>query len=129
MKTRRRMKRILFAFTVVAAALLSSHGAEPKIRPPAVAGLFYPDNPAELSRTIDQLLASAKTERTGELKALICPHAGYPFSGPVAASGFKLLRGLHFDTVVVLGPSHYAFLDTAAVSDADAFRTPLGEIP
>ena len=59
-----------------------------KVRQPAVAGLFYPKDKAELSRAIDAYLAAAKDEPLGgELKALVCPHAGYAFSGPVAAYG------------------------------------------
>jgi hypothetical protein len=63
------------------------------------------------------------------LKALICPHAGYEYSGPVAAFGYKLLVGRSFDTVVLLAPSHYAMLEGAAVSRAASFRTPLGTVP
>ena len=101
-----------------------------KVREPAVAGLFYPKDPAELSRMIDTCLVGAKGEPpAGELKALICPHAGYPYSGPVAASAFRLLAGRDYTTVVVLGPSHYADLRAASVTNADLFRTPLGDVP
>jgi hypothetical protein len=101
-----------------------------KVRQPAVAGLFYPKNKAELSRAIEAYLAAAKDEPLGgELKALVCPHAGYAFSGPVAAYGYRLLVGREFETVVVLAPSHYAALRAASVSDADVFRTPLGDVP
>jgi AmmeMemoRadiSam system protein A len=101
-----------------------------KVREPAVAGLFYPKDPGELSRVIDACLVAAKVEPLdGELKALICPHAGYPYSGPVAASAFRLLAGRGYQTVVVLGPSHYADLRAASVTDADVFRTPLGDVP
>lgn len=101
-----------------------------KVREPAVAGLFYPKDPAELSKVIDACLVAAKVEPpAGELKALICPHAGYPYSGPVAASAFRLLAGRDYATVVVLGPSHYADLRAASVTNADLFRTPLGDVP
>jgi AmmeMemoRadiSam system protein A len=101
-----------------------------KVREPAVAGLFYPKDPAELSRLVDTCLAGAKVEPLdGELKALICPHAGYPYSGPVAASAFRLLAGRAYQTVVVMGPSHYADLRAASVTNADVFRTPLGDVP
>ena len=99
------------------------------VREPAVAGLFYPRDPAELAKLIDACLAGARVQPVGELKALICPHAGYPYSGPVAAWGFKLLEGRHYDTVVVLGPSHYAELRGASVTNAGAYRTPLGDVP
>ena len=85
-----------------------------KVREPAVAGLFYPKDPVELTKEIDACLVSAKVEpTTGELKALICPHAGYPYSGPVAAYAYRLLAGREYATVVVLGPSHYADLHAA----------------
>ena len=101
-----------------------------KVREPAVAGLFYPKDPAELSRVIDTCLVGAKVEPLdGELKALICPHAGYPYSGPVAASAYRLLAGRDYQTVVVMGPSHYADLRAASVTNADVFRTPLGDVP
>jgi AmmeMemoRadiSam system protein B/AmmeMemoRadiSam system protein A len=125
------MSRVLFTrLRLAAAALLSaaSLGAT-GVREPAVAGLFYPRDSAELSRQVDGLLAQARSERTGTLKALICPHAGYAYSGPVAATAFKLVEGQHFRTVVILGPAHYAALDVASVADADGFRTPLGDVP
>jgi AmmeMemoRadiSam system protein B/AmmeMemoRadiSam system protein A len=104
--------------------------AAPKVREPAVAGLFYPKDPKELARMIDTYLAAAKDEAPpGELKALICPHAGYPYSGPVAAYAYKLLVGHSYDTVVVMGPSHYADLHAAAIPDVDLYRTPLGDVP
>jgi MEMO1 family protein len=98
------------------------------VRPPAVAGLFYPRDPAALARAVDLCLNEATTERKGQLKALICPHAGYSYSGPVAGSGFRLLRGTDFSTIVLLGPSHYARLRLASVSAAEGFRTPLGDM-
>ena len=102
----------------------------PKVREPAVAGLFYPKDPAALSRMVDVFLADAKdTPLDGELRALICPHAGYPFSGPVAAYAYRLLVGREYATVVVLGPTHYADLRGASVTNADLFRTPLGDVP
>jgi AmmeMemoRadiSam system protein A len=101
-----------------------------KVREPAVAGLFYPKDPAELSKMIDACLVGAKVEPpAGELKAFICPHAGYPYSGPVAAFAYRLLAGHDYATVVVLGPSHYADLRAASVTNADLFRTPLGDVP
>ena len=125
--------RAFFAATslVLGTALVASAPAAPAaplIREPAVAGLFYPADPAALSRAIDTYLAAAKGQSPGTLRALICPHAGYVFSGPVAASGFRLLQGVACDTVLLLAPSHYAFLRAASVSDADFFRPPLGDV-
>jgi hypothetical protein len=94
-----------------------------------VAGLFYPKDPAALAKMIDSLLAEAPPETVDGLKALVCPHAGYPYSGPVAATAFRLLSGRDYSTVVVMGPSHWAALRGASVTDADVFRTPLGDVP
>ena len=64
-----------------------------KIREPAVAGIFYPRDEGVLKRDIERLLAKAKPEPLRNLRALVCPHAGYEFSGPIAASGYKQLVG------------------------------------
>ncbi|MGD0516256.1 MAG: AmmeMemoRadiSam system protein B [Thermoguttaceae bacterium] len=100
-----------------------------KIRGPAVAGLFYPKAETDLTKQIDEFLAEAKPEPIKNLRALICPHAGYEYSGKIAASAYKQLSGRDFDTVIVLGPSHYAAFDGAALTEADAYETPLGLIP
>jgi len=100
-----------------------------KIRGPAVAGLFYPKAETDLTKQIDEYLAEAKPEPIKNLRALICPHAGYEFSGKIAASAYKQLLGRDFDTVIVLGPSHYAAFNGAALTDADAYETPLGLVP
>lgn len=98
-------------------------------RPAAVAGLFYPADPVALSRTIDELLERAPARHLARLRGLICPHAGYEFSGLTAANGYKLLLGQRFQTVIVLGPSHYAWFQGASVPNADLYGTPLGNVP
>jgi hypothetical protein len=110
-------------------AVAAATAAAEKTREAAVAGLFYPKQPAELERTVDELLAAAKPQPVERLRGLVCPHAGYRFSGPVAATAYKLLRPQEFDTVIVLGPSHYASFAGASVADATRFTTPLGAIP
>ena len=77
---------------------------------------------------IDKDLSAAPDAHLQNIRAIIVPHAGYPFSGPVAASAFRQLKGLHFKTVVVMGPSHFVATSAASVSGASAFRTPLGEV-
>ncbi len=111
-----------------AAAAKQSKSTE-KIRGPAVAGLFYPKHESDLAKQIDEYLAEAKAEPIKNLRALICPHAGYEFSGKIAASGYKQLQGRNFDTVMILGPSHYAAFTGAGVTDAEAYETPLGLVP
>lgn len=98
------------------------------VRAPAVAGLFYPGEAAELSRTIDGYLAAAPNRAVTNLRALICPHAGYAYSGPVAAHAYKLLAGRDFSTVILLGPSHYAQFEGGSVAAVDAYATPLGTV-
>jgi hypothetical protein len=102
-----------------------------KVRGPAVAGIFYPRHESDLKQAVDRLLAEAKNEpaRVKGLRALICPHAGYEFSGPIAAIGYKQLADRHFSTVILLGPSHYAAYTGALVSTVDAYQTPLGMVP
>jgi hypothetical protein len=103
--------------------------ASPRVRLPAVAGLFYPKDPAELAKTIDGFLAAARAETMPNLKGLVCPHAGYQYSGPTAAFGYKQLAGRDYQTVIVLAPSHYAPFDGASVINADSYQTPLGSVP
>lgn len=102
-----------------------------QLRPPAVAGLFYPGAPQTLRQTVDALLAEAKAPAEAPPKALIVPHAGYVYSGPVAATAYALLRPLaeKITRVVLLGPSHRVPLRGMATSAADAFDTPLGQVP
>jgi MEMO1 family protein len=137
MPSRSRLYRGLFAAMFALAglcacppALANSDSANTtNVREPAVAGLFYPKDPAELSKMIDSFLAEAQAQPVGELKALVCSHAGYPYSGPVAAYAYKLLAKRRYDTVVVMGPSHYADLRACSVADARLYRTPLGDVP
>jgi len=101
------------------------------IRPAAVAGLFYPDQPAELRRTLTDLLAHAQPgAAAGAPKALIVPHAGYVYSGAVAASAYARLAALRgrVRRVVLLGPTHRVAVRGLALPEADRFATPLGEV-
>jgi hypothetical protein len=91
--------------------------------------MFYPADARELSRTLDGLLEQAPTHYVPRLKALVCPHAGYPFSGPTAAIAYRTLLGRSFETVIVMGPSHYAAFQQASIPNADLYETPLGKVP
>lgn len=102
-----------------------------KVRPAAVAGAFYPGEPERLRGDVDKLLAAVPQYRGPAPKAVIAPHAGYIYSGPVAAHAFATLRdgAPDIDRVVVIGPAHYVAVDGIAIPGADAFATPLGRVP
>jgi hypothetical protein len=101
-----------------------------EIREPAVAGSWYPDNPEILSQEIKRYLEKAKKEKIeGNPIALISPHAGYVYSGAVAAHAYKMIEGKTFDTVVVIAPSHRALFRGASLYDRGGYRTPLGVVP
>ncbi len=99
-------------------------------RPPAVAGMFYPGEAETLARDIRTMLAA--TDRTGYLpKALIVPHAGYIYSGPVAAAAYAALKNIapRIHRVILLGPTHRVAVRGLALPGVDAFSTPLGDTP
>jgi AmmeMemoRadiSam system protein B len=100
------------------------------VREPAVAGLFYPGTSDELRTTVEGYLAAAQFAG-GSPKALIAPHAGYVYSGPVAAAAYASLIEARETVrrVVLLGPAHRMALAGMAISSATAFSTPLGEVP
>ena len=99
------------------------------VRQPAVAGYFYPDDPAELRQMIHAFLAGSR-RGVAAPKALIVPHAGYVYSGPVAASAYATLHSIKdkIRRVVLLGPAHRVYLQGMALSGATRFATPLGFI-
>lgn len=101
------------------------------VRSAAVAGLFYPSEPDALEAEIRRCLPRA--ERGAGVspapKALLLPHAGYDYSGPVAGSGYALLRGSPATRVVLVGPSHRVHVRGIALSSASTFETPLGHVP
>jgi AmmeMemoRadiSam system protein B len=103
-----------------------------RVRRPAVAGSFYPEDPRDLERSVREQLAAARPPAPGtpRPKALIVPHAGYVYSGPVAATAYAALGPLRdaIQRVVLLGPSHHVPLRGLAVPDAEAFATPLGVV-
>lgn len=101
-----------------------------RTRQPAVAGTFYPADPAELTALVDRLLDTVPAP-AGEdpAPAYVVPHAGLRYSGPTAAHVYARLRGTGTGTVVILGPAHYVPLRGAAVPAAARWATPLGEVP
>jgi AmmeMemoRadiSam system protein B len=109
----------------------SETAAPRKVRPPAVAGRFYPSDPIELRQLITGLFAEVPPATGLAPKALIAPHAGYPYSGPIAASAYAQLIPARdqIKRIILLGPSHYVAVQGLATSSAEAFATPLGVVP
>jgi AmmeMemoRadiSam system protein B len=102
------------------------------IRPPAVAGSFYADRPDRLSASVEVFLAEAEAWPGKRApKAVIAPHAGYVYSGPVAGRAFAALRAgaARIRRVVVIGPAHFVPIRGLAAPLVAAFRTPLGDVP
>lgn len=119
------MTRRLPIFLLLGAVLLSA-----QVRKTAVAGAFYPKDAKELAKTVDDFVARATPPAIQDpVVALVSPHAGYPFSGAVAAHGYALIKGRQYDRVVVIAPSHVEGFPFAAVYDGDAYATPLGSVP
>jgi len=100
-------------------------------RPAAVAGRFYPGQPTVLRAEVNQYLTQARETHRAFPKAVIAPHAGYPYSGPIAGSAFApwLTSPAPIRRVLLIGPSHYEAFRGLAVSSAPAFATPSGEVP
>lgn len=116
---------------------MTRSGDERRVRGPVAAGSFYPGSATVLAADVDALLAdaigagAAVPAPTSNLRGLIVPHAGYRYSGPIAATAYALLatRGPHPRRIVILGPSHFEPLWGWAVPTHTAWRTPFGEVP
>lgn len=103
-----------------------------KVRKAAVAGLFYPDDRQTLERAVAETLKkAAKLKFSDPIKAILAPHAGHVYCGETMGAAFKQIEGDSFgyDTVVMIGPSHFVPTKAAAVSSADYWETPTGRIP
>lgn len=121
---------IIIGSTVMFRSAETQDTADKKIRLPGVAGAFYPGDSTTLSRTVHELLMNAKPPGIkGRIIGLISPHAGYVYSGHVAAYGFQLLRDRNIERVIVISPSHIIAFEGSAVYDGTDYRTPLGDIP
>jgi AmmeMemoRadiSam system protein B len=100
------------------------------IRPSPIAGKWYPANPTRLAQSVDGYLDSAQLPQIdGEIIAIMAPHAGHIYSGPVAGYAFAALRGMHPEVVAVISPMHYPYFQSLLTSGHQAYETPLGSIP
>ncbi len=108
---------------------VSDKTTQKRVREPAVAGMFYPENPRQLIEMIDEYLDAAKKVIHEPIGGLVAPHAGYVYSGPVAAWSFKQVAFDPYEVVVVIAPSHFEYFHGASIYSGDFYATPLGEIP
>jgi AmmeMemoRadiSam system protein B len=100
-----------------------------QVRQSIIAGSWYPGNARQLTRTVDDYLSKVEhTELGGELVGLISPHAGYAYSGQTAAYAYDQVRGKPFDVIVVVSPVHRVRVGRFAVTSAQAYETPLGQV-
>jgi AmmeMemoRadiSam system protein B len=126
------MKKAHFVILIVLSVLfLGATVSATTMRPPAVAGTFYPADSAELRAMIEQYLGDVTDlpEIDGQVIALIVPHAGLVYSGKVAAYAYKLLEGSGIDRAIICGPSHhFAFNGLSVYGPRIDWKTPLGNV-
>ena len=99
------------------------------VRRAAVAGSWYPAEADALAREVDRYVDAAGQPPRGNPLAIIAPHAGLMYSGPIAAHAYNVLRGRDIDVAVLVGPSHYVGFDGVAIYSQGAFDTPFGPVP
>jgi len=123
------LRTSLVALLAIVPLQQASAASPQKVRQAGVAGGFYPADPKALSAMIDDLLAHATPPPVHDpILAVVAPHAGYQFSGPVAAYTYAQLKGRKFSRVVVIAPTHYVPFDFTSIYDGDAYATPLGTV-
>lgn len=121
-------KAALFFIPVFLLLCMPSSGAD-DVRKPAVSGAFYPADKNELAEKVDGFLSNVPGGDNKERPlALIVPHAGYEYSGQVAAYGFSRIKNMRFKKVIIISPSHYAGFNGMSVYNKGAFETPLGKV-
>ena len=129
---------VLFCLIIILSSCSYHHQQDDKqnnmdtkkiIRQPAVAGQFYPSDKNELKKDIEKYLSDAKVQNIkGKPRAIMSPHAGYIFSGPVAAYDYKLLQGKNYDIIIIMCNSHTAYFSGIAIDNSDIWQTPLGNV-
>ncbi len=119
----------LFLFLCLFISLPFVSNCSDLVKEPAVAGSFYPADKETLTKTVDGFLAGAENKSVdGRLVALIAPHAGYPYSGPIAGHTYKQLENRDIETVILIGPSHHAAFNGVSVYEKGKMKTPAGMI-
>lgn len=124
------MTIVLAGLTTAAAQQPPGNPANQKLRPAGAAGGFYPADPSALTAMMNQMLTRVTLPKIdGKIVAAVVPHAGYQYSGPVAAYTYAAIKGQTFSRVVIIAPSHYEAFNFASVFDGDGYVTPLGTVP
>ncbi len=122
------MKKISILILLIFLFSCSNSSSE-EVRKAAVAGAFYPGDKGELIEAVDGFLDNVKkADLDGRLLAVIVPHAGYRYSGQVAAYGFKQLQGTDFKKIIIISPSHYVGFEGISIYNKGLFETPLGRV-
>lgn len=125
-KLKERLCIFIFSFTLCALRFAFSVYAQ-DIKKPNVSGAFYPADPQVLRNMVDAFIEDANPAAPeGQIFALICPHAGYEFSGSTAAFGYRSIKDKPYNTVIVIAPSHYYSFSSVSVYQQGSFETPLG---
>lgn len=121
---------IIFAIGLPPSHVIGEDKAHKDIRPSALAGTWYPGTRDALEKSVQGFLSKVKTPSpNGTLKAIIVPHAGHRYSGPVAAHAYKLLQERKFRRVILVGPSHRVAFSGVSVNLQAGYETPLGVVP
>ncbi|MBA4423412.1 MAG: AmmeMemoRadiSam system protein B, partial [Syntrophus sp. (in: bacteria)] len=122
------MPFVVFSLGLAVACQAGKNGGE--IRPPVVAGKFYPESAAVLKSAIEKFMTSAAPAQAQTPLAIVVPHAGYIYSGQICADGYNQIRNGAYEVVVILGTNHTApNLQKIALFPGAGFRTPLGIVP
>ena len=121
-----RISSVIFALLLSVQLTASSYAGT---RRPAIDGTFYPRDPEELASLIAVYLSAAGSPSLStKIISMIAPHAGYVYSGQVAAHSYRAIEGCDFDTVVLMGPSHRVRFNGASAGNFTAYATPLGAV-
>lgn len=127
------MKKLIIALVMPLFSACTQDAAlalDEPVKEPNVSGSFYPSDASKLSSMIEQMIAKASPRETEDhIYGIIAPHAGYIYSGSIAASAYKAIYRKNYSTVIILSPSHYHNLQKASVYKGGSFKTPLGLVP
>jgi AmmeMemoRadiSam system protein B/AmmeMemoRadiSam system protein A len=124
------MKELKFILLCILLSGVCAWGHAATVQEPVVSGSFYPADSITLSKLVQKYLRDVPQKQTsGDPYILIVPHAGYIYSGPVAAYGYKEIEGVKYDTVVIIAFSHHVYYPGVSIFDGDYYRTPLGDVP